>query len=125
MTRVLRRDDMTWTLGRLFVVVAPNVSAQGLADTETDAHGNSNHEKDDEDLGDDFISATEAIHAGASTLLLGELGLLPPLFLARPDLALAFANLLGDPVGAGIGSLGGNHGFDVGVEGVAPIRAWG
>lgn len=106
------------------LVVAPNVSAQRLADAEPDANGDADHEEDNQNFGDDFISAVEAVQAGASALLLSELGLLLPVLLAGPHLTLAPADLMGDLVGAGIRRLGRDHGLDVRVEGVASVRAW-
>lgn len=112
----------------LVVPVSPDGGVQGLADAKADTDGDAHDEKHKENLDDDAVSAAEVGHAGAAVLCLVCLGLLLPVVLARPDLAVALPSegtgrcLVLD---AGrVGRVGRDHGLDVGVEGVgAPVGA--
>lgn len=110
----------------LVVPISPNRSVQRLADTKADADGDAHDQKHHEDLDDDAVSAAEVGHASAAVLRLVCLGLLLPVVLAGPDLAVALPSegtgrcLVLD---AGrVGRVGRDHGLDIGVEGVgAPV----
>lgn len=112
----------------LVVSVSPDGGVQGLADAKADTDGDAHDEKHKEDLDDDAIPAAEVGHAGAAVLCLVCLGLLLPVVLAGPDLAVALPSegtgrcLVLDA--RGVGRVSRDHGLDVGVEGVgAPVGA--
>lgn len=70
-------------------LVAPERCAQRLADAKTDADGDSHDQDDDEDLGNDLVARAQVGHAGAVVSLdFGLLGLLLPVVLSGPDLAI-------------------------------------
>lgn len=95
-----------------------------LADAEADAYSDADDEKDHENLGDNAVSGAELGHKGACpALLLVELGLLLPVLLAGPDLALRLADCGNDPLGACVGGSGGDHGLDVCIERIELVGA--
>lgn len=109
------------------VPVSPDGGVQGLADAKANADGDADNEEHQEDLGDDAVPAAEVGHAGAAVLGLVRLGLLLPVVLAGPDLAVALPS-----EGAGrrlvldarLGRVRRSHGLDVGVERVGgPVGA--
>lgn len=112
----------------LVVPVSPDGSVQGLADAKANTDGDAHDKKHQEDLDDDAVPAAEVGHAGAAILRLVCLGLLLPVVLSGPDLAVALPSegagrcLVLDA--RGVGRVSSDHGLDVGVKGVgAPVGA--
>lgn len=107
----------------LFVLVSPDWCTQRFADTKANAHGNADDEEYQEDLDDDAVSRTEAGHAVTGSASLGCLGLLLPLILSRPYLAVTFSSERAAVrlVHARVGGVGGDHGFDIRIKRVGTL----
>lgn len=115
-------DDSVWS-----ILFTPDGRTKGLADAETNRHGDTDDENDDENLGDDAVTRAHVGHATPAPVRLGQLGLLLPVVLAGPYLAFGLAmgltqshlarsdlNVLQQLVAVVHTSL------NIGIEGVAP-----
>lgn len=105
---------------QLFLVLPlalPDAGTERLADAKADANGKTNNEQADHDLDDDAVAFAHLRQTVASvTVHLGILRLLLPVVLTGPYLALCCGSLCC----CGLLDAGfiGDHGFDVGLEGI-------
>ena len=107
----------------IVVVVTPDGGTQGLGHAEADAHGDTDDEENDEDLGDDAISVAQpGKWCVAAALNFGGLGLLLPVLLGWPHLLLALA-AVGTHAVVGRSRVNHLHGLNIRLEGVELVRA--
>jgi len=75
----------------LVVLGSPYGSVERLADSKSNTDSNADDEKDDQPLDDPSVALAKLGHAGAAVLCLCGLGLLLPVILSRPNLAVGLA----------------------------------
>lgn len=71
--------------------ISPYRRVERLADSKTNTNSDTDNEQDDHPLDDPAIALTEMSHAGAAVLCLCGLGLLLPVILSRPNLAVCLS----------------------------------
>jgi len=100
-------------------VLCPNWGAEGLADADADADRRADDKQGDQYLDNQASPLAKSTHADARPLPLGSLGLLLPMLLARPYLAVVPGDV-GGLAGAVLLRRGRrDDSLDVGIEGVA------
>ena len=109
---------------RVLSFAAPDSCTNGPADAETDAHRYPHNQTGDENLDDDAVALAQCLEAVAAVSIHpGHLGLLAPMLLAGPHVAIGAA--LCAFGGFAIACIGRDDGFHICVKGVAVVAAGG
>lgn len=98
------------------VLLAPDRGTKWLANAKANTNSDANNQGNEENLGGNFLAMVEPRHVGAAALNLGVLGLVLPVLLAWPNLALAVSS---DGAAFAGCRLGDQAGFHICVKGVA------